>query len=174
MTIYDRINLSKFFKYSWFAFLFQTNPSPSDETNHTDSLSTSYDTSADPQSLNATTPGQGALHDDHSGLHVRNNTYILTYVLVLVFVQMRLLSSENLISLFFQGRVCGDDEDTQAQDDELSLSANELLQGSDCGESFTLELPGQPQDQLRSLEHSLNPDYYQPPLDFLDPNCLPR
>uniref|UniRef100_A0A7N9AS87 Furry homolog b (Drosophila) n=1 Tax=Mastacembelus armatus TaxID=205130 RepID=A0A7N9AS87_9TELE len=39
-----------------------TNPSPSEETNHTDSLSTSYDTSADPQSLNATTPGQGALY----------------------------------------------------------------------------------------------------------------
>uniref|UniRef100_A0A7N8YIB1 Furry homolog b (Drosophila) n=1 Tax=Mastacembelus armatus TaxID=205130 RepID=A0A7N8YIB1_9TELE len=76
-----------------------TNPSPSEETNHTDSLSTSYDTSADPQSLNATTPGQGAL-------------------------------------------VCGEDEDTQAQDDELSLSTNELPHGSDCGESFTLELPG--------------------------------
>lgn len=52
---------------------FQTNLSPSEETNHTDSLSTSYDTSADPQSLNATTPGQGALTEDHSGLTVRNN-----------------------------------------------------------------------------------------------------
>uniref|UniRef100_A0A4W5PT12 Protein furry C-terminal domain-containing protein n=1 Tax=Hucho hucho TaxID=62062 RepID=A0A4W5PT12_9TELE len=44
-----------------------TNLSPSEETNHTDSLSTSYDTtSADPQSLNATTPGtsQGQPHDD--------------------------------------------------------------------------------------------------------------
>lgn len=70
--------------------------------------------------------------------------------------------------------MCGDDEDTQAQDDELSLSANELPQGSDCGESFTLELPGQPQDQLRRLDHSLNLDYFQPPLDFLDPNYLPR
>uniref|UniRef100_A0A8D2ZRE4 FRY microtubule binding protein n=2 Tax=Scophthalmus maximus TaxID=52904 RepID=A0A8D2ZRE4_SCOMX len=92
-----------------------TNPSPSEETNHTDSLSTSYDTSADPTSFNATTPGNGVLHDDHTGLH---------------------------------GRMCGEDEDTHAQDDELSLSANELPQGSDCGESFTLELPGQPQDQL--------------------------
>uniref|UniRef100_A0A7N9AR69 Furry homolog b (Drosophila) n=1 Tax=Mastacembelus armatus TaxID=205130 RepID=A0A7N9AR69_9TELE len=82
-----------------------TNPSPSEETNHTDSLSTSYDTSADPQSLNATTPGQGV-------------------------------------------RVCGEDEDTQAQDDELSLSTNELPHGSDCGESFTLELPGQHQGHL--------------------------
>lgn len=68
----------------------------------------------------------------------------------------------------------GDDEDTQAQDDELSLSANELPQGSDCSESFTLELPGQPQDQVRGLEHRLNPSYFQPPLDFLDPSCLPR
>uniref|UniRef100_A0A3Q1GJ67 Furry homolog b (Drosophila) n=1 Tax=Acanthochromis polyacanthus TaxID=80966 RepID=A0A3Q1GJ67_9TELE len=117
-----------------------TNPSPSEETNHTDSLSTSYDTSADPQSFNATTPGQGVLHDDHSGLH---------------------------------GRVCGEDEDTQAQDDELSLSANELPHGSDCGESFTLELPGQPQDLPPNLNRGLNPDYCQPPLDFLDPNCLP-
>lgn len=57
--------------YSWFVFLFQTNPSPSEETNHTDSLSTSYDTSADLQSINATTPGQGVLHDGRSALHVR-------------------------------------------------------------------------------------------------------
>lgn len=75
---------------------------------------------------------------------------------------------------FPQARVCGEDEDTQAHDDELSLSTNELPHGSDCGESFTLDLPGQPQDQLPSLDHSLNPDYCQPPLDFLDPNCLPR
>uniref|UniRef100_A0A4W6FLB6 FRY microtubule binding protein n=1 Tax=Lates calcarifer TaxID=8187 RepID=A0A4W6FLB6_LATCA len=52
------------------------------------------------------------------------------------------------------------DEDTQAHDDELSLSTNELPHGSDCGESFTLDLPGQPQDQLPSLDHSLNPDYW--------------
>ncbi|KAM9333736.1 protein furry homolog isoform 1-T1 [Pholidichthys leucotaenia] len=117
-----------------------TNPSPSEETNHTDSLSISYDTSAEPQSLNATTPGQGALHEDHSSLHVRE---------------------------------CAEDEDTQAQDDELSLSANEVPPGSDCGESFTLELSGQLQDQPVNLGRGLNPDYYQPPLDFLDPNCLP-
>lgn len=45
---------------------FQTmNLSPSDDTNHTDSLSTSYDTSADPNSLNATTPGMAmSLPDD--------------------------------------------------------------------------------------------------------------
>lgn len=73
-----------------------------------------------------------------------------------------------------QERVCGDDDDTQAQDDELSLSVNELPQGSDGGESFTLDLPGQPQEQLRGLDNRLHLNYYQPPLDFLDPNCLPR
>uniref|UniRef100_A0A8C9YK28 FRY microtubule binding protein n=1 Tax=Sander lucioperca TaxID=283035 RepID=A0A8C9YK28_SANLU len=56
--------------------------------------------------------------------------------------------------------VCGEDEDTQAQDDELSLSANELPHGSDCGESLTLELPGQPLDHPFNLDHSLNADYY--------------
>ncbi|MED6258661.1 hypothetical protein ATANTOWER_010401 [Ataeniobius toweri] len=111
-----------------------TNPSPSEETNHTDSLSTSYEISAHPQSLNATTPGQGVLSDDHGGLHVRP---------------------------------CGEDEDTQAQDDELSLSAHELPHGSDCGESFTLDLPGQPQDQLLNIARGLNPNYCQPQLDFL-------
>ncbi|XP_057676660.1 protein furry homolog isoform X3 [Corythoichthys intestinalis] len=117
-----------------------TNPSPSDETNHTDSLSTSYDTSADPQSFGATTPGQGVLLHDH-------------------------LSSG-------QAGACGDDEDTQAQDDDLSLSTNELPAGSDCGESFTLELPGQAQARAPHLDRRL--DYCQPPLDFLDPNSLPR
>uniref|UniRef100_A0A7N8XD26 Furry homolog b (Drosophila) n=1 Tax=Mastacembelus armatus TaxID=205130 RepID=A0A7N8XD26_9TELE len=51
-------------------------------------------------------------------------------------------TEENEISFSRQVRVCGEDEDTQAQDDELSLSTNELPHGSDCGESFTLELPG--------------------------------
>uniref|UniRef100_A0A7N8XC10 Furry homolog b (Drosophila) n=1 Tax=Mastacembelus armatus TaxID=205130 RepID=A0A7N8XC10_9TELE len=55
-------------------------------------------------------------------------------------------TEENEISFSRQVRVCGEDEDTQAQDDELSLSTNELPHGSDCGESFTLELPGQHQD----------------------------
>lgn len=80
----------------------------------------------------------------------------------------------DVLLLSLQGRVCGDDDDTQAQDDELSLSVNELPQGSDGGESFTLDLPGQPQEQLRGLDNSLHLNYYQPPLDFLDPNCLPR
>ncbi|MEQ2172700.1 hypothetical protein GOODEAATRI_023941 [Goodea atripinnis] len=64
-------------------------------------------------------------------------------------------------------RPCGEDEDTQAQDDELSLSAHELPHGSDCGESFTLDLPGQPQDQLLNIARGLNPNYCQPQLDFL-------
>lgn len=81
---------------------------------------------------------------------------------------------ETVTSAPLQVRVCGEDEDTQAQDDELSLSTNELPHGSDCGESFTLELAGQVQEHLANLDHSLNPDYCQPPLDFLDPNCLPR
>lgn len=68
--------------------------------------------------------------------------------------------------------MCGDDEDTQAQDDELSLSTNELAAGSDCGESFTLELPGQAQVRTPHLDR--RHDYCQPPLDFLDPNSLPR
>uniref|UniRef100_A0A8C5F4Y0 FRY microtubule binding protein n=1 Tax=Gadus morhua TaxID=8049 RepID=A0A8C5F4Y0_GADMO len=93
-----------------------TNPSPSEETNPTDSflstLSTSYDTSADPQSFSATTPGQAGARYDLGSLQVR------------------------------QGGVCGEDEDTQGHDDDLSLSNNELPQGSDCGESFTLELTG--------------------------------
>lgn len=81
---------------------------------------------------------------------------------------------KHLIGLRPQGRVRGGDEDTQVQDDELSLSANELPHGSDFGESLTLELPGQPLDHLPNLDHSLSADYCQPPLDFLDPNCLPR
>ncbi|CAL8281113.1 unnamed protein product, partial [Arctogadus glacialis] len=117
-----------------------TNPSPSEETNPTDSflstLSTSYDTSADPQSFSATTPGQAGARYDLGSL---------------------------------QGGVCGEDEDTQGHDDDLSLSNNELPQGSDCGESFTLELTGS--QSLDLLQAS--PLYCQPPLGFLDPNCLP-
>uniref|UniRef100_A0A6Q2YAM0 Furry homolog b (Drosophila) n=1 Tax=Esox lucius TaxID=8010 RepID=A0A6Q2YAM0_ESOLU len=57
-----------------------------------------------------------------------------------------------------QGRVsvCGDDDDTQAQVDDLSLSVNDLPQGlgSDCGEgeSFTLELAGPLRDDVDDLE----------------------
>ncbi|XP_045546142.1 protein furry homolog isoform X3 [Salmo salar] len=149
-----------------------TNLSPSEETNHTDSLSTSCDTtSADPQSLNATTPGtsQGPPHDEQGGLRGGVS-------------------------------VCGDDEDTQGQDDDLSLSVNDLPQGqdddlslsvndlpqglgsdlslsvndlpqalgSDCweGESFTLDLE-------HHGHHGHSMELCRPPLGFLDPSCLP-
>ncbi|XP_034149145.1 protein furry homolog isoform X1 [Esox lucius] len=125
-----------------------TNLSPSEETNHTDSLS--YDAT----SLNATTPGtsQEPPADEHGSL---------------------------------QGRVsvCGDDDDTQAQVDDLSLSVNDLPQGlgSDCGEgeSFTLELAGPPLDgdhgshQDPHAYHGHDMDICRPPLGFLDPSCLP-
>uniref|UniRef100_A0A8C5DX59 Protein furry homolog n=1 Tax=Gouania willdenowi TaxID=441366 RepID=A0A8C5DX59_GOUWI len=48
--------------------------------------------------------------------------------------------------------MCGEDEDTQAQDDELSLSTNDLPPGSDGGESFTLDLPGHLRDDVDDLE----------------------
>ncbi|XP_038820720.1 protein furry homolog [Salvelinus namaycush] len=142
------------------------------ETNHTDSLSTSCDTtSVDPQSLNATTPGtsQGPPHDEQGGL--RGDV-----------------------------SVCGDDEDTQGQDDDLSLSVNDLPHGqdddlslsvndlpqalgsdlslsvndlpqalgSDCweGESFTLDLE-------HHGHHGHSMELCRPPLGFLDPSCLP-
>ncbi|XP_045064182.1 protein furry homolog [Coregonus clupeaformis] len=186
-----------------------TNLSPSEETNHTDSLSMSYDTSsADPQSLNATTPGtsQGPPHDEQGGLRGGVS-------------------------------VCGEDEDTQGQDDDLSLSVNDLPQGqdddlslsvndlpqglgsdlslsvndlpqglgsdlslsvndlpqglgsdlslsvndlpqglgSDCweGESFTLDLAGQPLDLDHHGHHGHSMELCRPPLGFLDSSCLP-
>uniref|UniRef100_A0A3Q1IQT3 Furry homolog b (Drosophila) n=1 Tax=Anabas testudineus TaxID=64144 RepID=A0A3Q1IQT3_ANATE len=66
------------------------------------------------------------------------------------------LSHSQLVRSFYywspkQVRVCGEDEDTQGHDDELSLSINELPHGSDCGESFTLELPGL-RDDVDDLE----------------------
>uniref|UniRef100_A0A3Q2E5R6 Furry homolog b (Drosophila) n=1 Tax=Cyprinodon variegatus TaxID=28743 RepID=A0A3Q2E5R6_CYPVA len=65
--------------------------------------------------------------------------------------------------LFPQGRPCGEDEDTQVQDDELSLSAHEPPLGSDCGESFTLDLPGQAQDHLRDDVDDLEDLGFPPP-----------
>lgn len=84
------------------------------------------------------------------------------------------VGSITLACLFLQLKVCGEDEDTQAQDDDLSIRSNELPQGSDCGESFTLEMPGQPLEPPLNLNRSLNPHFGQPPLDFLDPDYLPR
>uniref|UniRef100_A0A3B3BZ88 Protein furry C-terminal domain-containing protein n=1 Tax=Oryzias melastigma TaxID=30732 RepID=A0A3B3BZ88_ORYME len=55
------------------------------------------------------------------------------------------------------------DEDTQAQDDDLSIRSNELPQGSDCGESFTLEMPGQPLEPLRDDVDDLEDLGFPPP-----------
>uniref|UniRef100_A0A673B6M3 Furry homolog b (Drosophila) n=1 Tax=Sphaeramia orbicularis TaxID=375764 RepID=A0A673B6M3_9TELE len=92
----------------------------------------------------------------HSQLVRRQNPSINT---VLPSIVARKLETEHLIGrdrmfsrLLVSGvRVCGEDEDTQAHDDELSLSTNELPHGSDCGESFTLELPGL-RDDVDDLE----------------------
>lgn len=80
-------------------------------------------------------------------------------------------SGKNVLCLFLQLlKVCGEGEDTQAQDDDLSIRSNELPE--DCGEGFTLEMPGQPLDPPLNLNRSLNPNFGQPPMDFL--NYLPR
>lgn len=97
------------------------NLSPSEDTNHTDSLSTSYDTtSADPNSLNATTPCLGtSLPDD---------TIIPPPL--------------------------PEDEDSNVQEDDLSFCVSELPPGFDCGSSFILDFPPEPE---RS-EMDLNPN----------------
>uniref|UniRef100_A0A8C8DYS1 Furry homolog b (Drosophila) n=1 Tax=Oryzias sinensis TaxID=183150 RepID=A0A8C8DYS1_9TELE len=54
-------------------------------------------------------------------------------------------------TFLFLLKVCGEGEDTQAQDDDLSIRSNELPE--DCGEGFTLEMPGQPlRDDVDDLE----------------------
>ncbi|KAG9263699.1 hypothetical protein AMEX_G23756 [Astyanax mexicanus] len=97
------------------------NLSPSEDTNHTDSLSTSYDTtSADPSSLNAATPCLGtSLPDD---------TIIPPPL--------------------------PEDEDSNVQEDDLSFCVSELPPGFDCGSSFILDFPPEPE---RS-EMDLNPN----------------
>ncbi|XP_049324856.1 protein furry homolog isoform X5 [Astyanax mexicanus] len=97
------------------------NLSPSEDTNHTDSLSTSYDTtSADPNSLNAATPCLGtSLPDD---------TIIPPPL--------------------------PEDEDSNVQEDDLSFCVSELPPGFDCGSSFILDFPPEPE---RS-EMDLNPN----------------
>uniref|UniRef100_A0A672MUN7 FRY microtubule binding protein n=1 Tax=Sinocyclocheilus grahami TaxID=75366 RepID=A0A672MUN7_SINGR len=91
------------------------NLSPSEDTNHTDSLSTSYDTtSADPNSLNATTPCLGAsLPDDH------------------------------IIDLLSSSQVLPEDEESNVQEDDLPFGANELPMRFDCGSSTNLDLPAE-------------------------------
>uniref|UniRef100_A0A671NWR9 Protein furry homolog n=1 Tax=Sinocyclocheilus anshuiensis TaxID=1608454 RepID=A0A671NWR9_9TELE len=96
------------------------NLSPSEDTNHTDSLSTSYDTtSADPNSLNAATPCLGAsLPDDHIMLPITSD----------------LLSSSQVLP---------EDEESNVQEDDLPFGANELPMRFDCGSSTNLDLPAE-------------------------------
>ncbi|XP_017345070.1 protein furry homolog isoform X6 [Ictalurus punctatus] len=94
------------------------NLSPSEDTNHTDSLSTSYDTSADPNSLNATTPGMGmSLPDD---------TIIPPPL--------------------------PEDEVSNVQEDDLLFCVSELPPGFDCGSSFTLDIPPEPDRSEMELD----------------------
>uniref|UniRef100_A0A673LMD8 Protein furry homolog n=1 Tax=Sinocyclocheilus rhinocerous TaxID=307959 RepID=A0A673LMD8_9TELE len=92
------------------------NLSPSEDTNHTDSLSTSYDTtSADPNYLNAATPCLGAsLPDDH--------------------IMPDLLSSSQVLP---------EDEESNVQEYDLPFGANELPMRFDCGSSTNLDLPAE-------------------------------
>ncbi|MCI4388211.1 hypothetical protein PGIGA_G00082920 [Pangasianodon gigas] len=111
------------------------NLSPSEDTNHTDSLSTSYDTSADPNSLNATTPGMGmSLPDD---------TIIPPPL--------------------------PEDEGSNVQEDDLSFCVSELPPGFDCGSSFTLDIPPEPDRSEVELDPSFLHGYsYGEERDDLD------
>uniref|UniRef100_A0A673LFV2 Protein furry homolog n=1 Tax=Sinocyclocheilus rhinocerous TaxID=307959 RepID=A0A673LFV2_9TELE len=93
------------------------NLSPSEDTNHTDSLSTSYDTtSADPNYLNAATPCLGAsLPDDH-------------------------IMPPNHLTLSL---VLPEDEESNVQEYDLPFGANELPMRFDCGSSTNLDLPAE-------------------------------
>uniref|UniRef100_A0A8C1W3R8 Furry homolog b (Drosophila) n=1 Tax=Cyprinus carpio TaxID=7962 RepID=A0A8C1W3R8_CYPCA len=109
------------------------NLSPSEDTNHTDSLSTSYDTtSADPNSLNAATPCLGAsLPDDH------------------IMPQTKITSD-----LLSSSQVLPEDEESNIQEEDLPFGANELPMRFDCGSSTNLDLPAEQnrdQDDLDEL-----------------------
>ncbi|XP_026797421.1 protein furry homolog isoform X6 [Pangasianodon hypophthalmus] len=111
------------------------NLSPSEDTNHTDSLSTSYDTSADPNSLNATTPGMGMSFPDDT---------IIPPPLP-------------------------EDEGSNVQEDDLSFCVSELPPGFDCGSSFTLDIPPEPDRSELELDPSFLHGYsYGEERDDLD------
>uniref|UniRef100_A0A8C2EF40 Furry homolog b (Drosophila) n=1 Tax=Cyprinus carpio TaxID=7962 RepID=A0A8C2EF40_CYPCA len=105
------------------------NLSPSEDTNHTDSLSTSYDTtSADPNSLNAATPCLGAsLPDDH------------------IMPQTKITSD-----LLSSSQVLPEDEESNIQEEDLPFGANELPMRFDCGSSTNLDLPTEQNRLFRS------------------------
>uniref|UniRef100_W5KL66 FRY microtubule binding protein n=1 Tax=Astyanax mexicanus TaxID=7994 RepID=W5KL66_ASTMX len=106
------------------------NLSPSEDTNHTDSLSTSYDTtSADPNSLNAATPCLGtSLPDD---------TIIPPPL--------------------------PEDEDSNVQEDDLSFCVSELPPGFDCGSSFILDFPPEPDYSFGEDRDDLDELGFPPP-----------
>uniref|UniRef100_A0A673LKU4 Protein furry homolog n=1 Tax=Sinocyclocheilus rhinocerous TaxID=307959 RepID=A0A673LKU4_9TELE len=97
------------------------NLSPSEDTNHTDSLSTSYDTtSADPNYLNAATPCLGAsLPDDH------------------------IMPPKITSDLLSSSQVLPEDEESNVQEYDLPFGANELPMRFDCGSSTNLDLPAE-------------------------------
>ncbi|KAM9456434.1 protein furry homolog isoform 7-T7 [Clarias gariepinus] len=97
------------------------NLSPSEDTNHTDSLSTSYDTSADPNSLNATTPGIGMSFPDDT---------------------------------IIPPPLPEDEGGSNVHEDDLSFCVSELPPGFDCGSSFTLDIPPEPDRSELELDPS--------------------
>ncbi|XP_028838756.1 protein furry homolog isoform X6 [Denticeps clupeoides] len=122
------------------------NLSPSEDTNHTDSLSTSYDTtSADPNSLNAATPSMGTSLPDDSCMQPFPPPLM---------------------------EISAEDEDSNLQEDDLSFCVSELPPGFECGDSFGFDLPperldhgclpsfGEMRDDLQDL------DFPPPPSPF--------
>ncbi|XP_041949099.1 protein furry homolog isoform X3 [Alosa sapidissima] len=106
------------------------NLSPSEETNHTDSLSTSYDTtSADPNSLNAATPCLGTSLPDDTAMQPFPPPLEVTA------------------------------EDEDMQEDDLSFCVSELPPGFDCGDAFTLDLVRQQDRSEQDLSTSCLPSF---------------
>ncbi|KAL0994847.1 hypothetical protein UPYG_G00128010 [Umbra pygmaea] len=123
-----------------------TNQSPSEETNHTDSLSLSYDAT----SLNATTPGtsQEPLPDEHGGLM-------------------------GGVSVCGDDDTQAQLDDLSLSVNDLPQG---LGSDCGEGESFTLELAGQDHDRPSRHGHGYHGhsmDICRPPLGFLDHSCLP-
>uniref|UniRef100_H2LER7 FRY microtubule binding protein n=1 Tax=Oryzias latipes TaxID=8090 RepID=H2LER7_ORYLA len=88
----------------------------------------------------------------HSLTPEKTFLFISPWIHLQLSVSQFYFSGKNVLCLFLQLlKVCGEGEDTQAQDDDLSIRSNELPE--DCGEGFTLEMPGQPlRDDVDDLE----------------------
>uniref|UniRef100_A0A8C7ZG71 Furry homolog b (Drosophila) n=1 Tax=Oryzias sinensis TaxID=183150 RepID=A0A8C7ZG71_9TELE len=94
----------------------------------------------------------------HSLTPEKTFLFISPWIHLQLSVSQFYFSGKNVPCLFLQLlKVCGEGEDTQAQDDDLSIRSNELPE--DCGEGFTLEMPGQPLDPPLNLNRSLNPNF---------------